>query len=340
MSVVDAHRLLQVVARVAPGEPPLAAGTTATAADALCADCLTLFPWAALTLTADAHGLVCTACQAQRAAQQRRARWTGLWRQPVSYVVLAVLLAATLYAGGVGRPTLAGLAAHDQGRPWNEQQLAHEYLRQAQRTVLRVQNLATLHRPAAEAEPWAALAAQSLATLTQLWDHTEVTSELRLATALMQARSSPTGAAPALATIQALAPQFEGTDARALGYRLERAKLALQAGQTAVAHADLNAVLTGVGTVTGPASAEGMLDQALTMQTKGTKESVMHDRVAALCGTGRPLADLRREATELLTAHHLAPAHVASDDDVPAATQPFGLPTLPAHGLLIEHDPE
>lgn len=195
-----AEQLLALV----PEELPPCAQHADRSTDAVCADCGKLCCWECVSYDLDSDAFRCWACREivqQRRERQRRLR---IFRTPFFYVALAVVFSVIAYAFGVGNPRPASLARKDKGKAWYNQELPHEWLKQALRVRQRLSMLEGEKGREAEYRHWAALARKTFNHMLESWGDTKLAPEIRMAAAVMRADAGEPK--EALAELAALTP--------------------------------------------------------------------------------------------------------------------------------------
>lgn len=294
------QELLQLLSQVPAAAPP-AADRPDRAADCLCSACHRAFTWQGVSWRLADCATLCPACREAAAVQGRS--WRP-WREPLTYVLVSVLLAGGLYAAGWGNPSIARLRERDRNQQAAWRELPRLQLAQAARLSLRIRALEETGREA-EIPRWAALAARNFqaAAAPEGLGGTAVEADLLLAAADMQARAGE--AAAALRQARLLEARFPGADDRRWNYLFRRGQIAWRAGDAVQALADWDAVLADHAGRQADELHEfafdSVVDHMLEGAAKGQWQSDWEAGVRARCGTAQSLPQLSGQIMTLMS---------------------------------------
>jgi hypothetical protein len=172
------------------------------------------------------------------------------------------------------------MAREDAGKRWHRQRLGFLWLSQGVRAVRRADVL--LKRGDTETgRRWATLAHRDLRELVALWADSPVAAELRLVEADVLSRLDP---AAALAELKRQAPTFEADTSCANAFLYHQGRIALKAGDRALAEASWNRLLARLDSERTPSILD-LVGNAASMFAIPRSEEAMKQTVKALAGT-------------------------------------------------------
>lgn len=308
----EALRELEALLAGLPMTAPAAHAPAGAPADVVCSACHRLFPWDVVHLQAATMTFVCSDCLTSRLSRRSAITWSGVLRAPFTYVGLSVVLAAVLFAFGVGNPSRRSLAARDTGKPWHRREVARLAIRQAARAEARAERLVA-RGDDAQAIAWFGLTRRALGAAAASWRGMEAEVHARIGEAVMLGRAGDSEGC--FRALDAMSEAVPPDHAARLAYLYHYGKAALSQGKVDTAARAWGELLTATVSLSPDNAYSKMIDQIIELAANDRRGKLLLKQVKAVCDTTPPTQTRRREVLEEMRSREMPlPGPVAQQE--------------------------